>query len=164
MPPDEVALKIGDIVEIIDANNENHTLRGEIKELGPPLKIAFTYVETFKVKQVKKVDVPSLLTWNELRARAKQAGIPAAGKREDLEATLVEHIAAAEPLHSLTRGLASEDFEVGAIVQVNDPEDRLRHNCRGKVIDGPSVTVRLTNMDFEVEERRYAKSKLIRVG
>lgn len=165
MPEEEQALIVGDVVEIIDVDNEDFALRGEIRELGPPLNIAFTFLQTFKLEQVKKVSSPSLLTWNELRARVKEAGIVAVGNREDLEASLNEHLEANKPAQELTRDLAATgDIDIGAIVQIVDPDDKLRHNCRGKVIDGPSFTVRLTNMNFDTEERLYAKNKLIRVG
>lgn len=161
-------LKIGDIVEIVEDGHDGLGLRGKVREVGPPLVVAFTYLEPLKAKQVNKVDTPSTLTWNELRARAVAAGIPAAGKRDELEASVEAHIEAASaptvPATATRGSSAANEFPVGAIVQINDPGDKLRHKCRGKVIDGPSVTVQLTNKDFEVEVKRYPKSKLIRVG
>jgi hypothetical protein len=168
MPENDPSLNIGDIVEIVDSEHEELGLCGKIRDLGPPLIVTFTYVETFKPNQVKKVDTPATLTFHQLRSRAKEAGIRAVGTRDELLASvqaLKDEEVAAELAE--TRGLdvgAAKDFPLGAIVQINDPPDELRHNCRGKVIDGPSVNVRLTNKDFEVEDKVYPKGKLIRVG
>ncbi len=164
----EETFAIGEMVEVVDKNNEEFTLRGVIREIGPPVVVAFTYLSNFKPKQIKKVDTLSTLTWKQLRTRAREVGVPAVGTRDELEASVaasLDAISSAASLGRRSRDIGSEsDFPLDAIVQISDPDDTLRDNCRGKVIDGPSVTVRLTNRKFEVEEKRYAKSKLTRVG
>jgi len=161
--PDE-SFAIGDIVEVVDKNNEEFTLRGVVREVGPPVVVAFTYLSNFKPKQITKVDSLSTLTWNQLRTRAKEVGVPAVGTRDELEASVAAIIVATSSPASSNDIGTETDFPIDAIVQISDPEDKLRDKCRGKVITGPSVTVRLTNVNFDVEDKRYAKGKLTRVG
>ena len=160
--------QIGDIVEVVDENNDEFTLRGVIREVGPRVVVAFTYLSNFKSRQIKKVDTLSALTWKELRAKAKEVGVRAVGTRNELEASVAASMDAAVSPASMNRRSrdigAETDFPIGAIVQISDPGDTLRDRCRGKVIDGPSVTVRLTNKEFEDEDKTYSKSNLTRVG
>ena len=158
------SFEIGDIVEIVDKNNDEFTLRGVVRDIGPPVVVAFTYLSNFKSNQLAKVDVLSTLTWNQLRSRAKEVGVPAVGTRVELEASVAATIVATSTSALSTDIERETDFPIDSIVQISDPDDKLRDKCRGKVIAGPSVTVRLTNVNFDVEEKRYAKSKLTRGG
>ncbi len=161
-------LKVGDIVEVVDETNEHFPFRGVIQEGGPNVVVAFTYHVKLKSKQIKKVDVvPTLTTLNtltlkQLRTKAKEVGVPAVGTRDKLVARIATSLTASIP--STSRDMTDSDFPIGALVQISDESDTLRDKCRGKVIDGPSVTVKLTNKKLAVEEKKFPKSKLTRVG
>ena len=154
-------LQLGDIVEVVDsADSQAVGCLGEIIEVGERVKVAVVHVFEFKPSQLKKnVDLTGL-SWNELRARAKELGLAAVGKRDQLEAAVKEEIKTqgrAETMSIVTdagtRGgetvinrpfaAVRSGFRVGQRVEVIDT----KHDCfraRGPIVSlGPPIKARV---------------------